>query len=94
MRPVAAAGLRQLAFVPLALLGMAFCRSARATDGSWSLILPDSPGPSPRYVASMVFDSVTDQAIVFGGQDAVSLDPLNDVWLLRLSGRAPRTGAD
>lgn len=35
-------------------------------------------GPAPRYHTSAVYDSVTDQMVVFGGDAATG--PLNDVW--------------
>jgi hypothetical protein len=35
-------------------------------------------GPAPRYHSAAVYDSVTDQMIVFGGEGASG--PLNDVW--------------
>ncbi len=37
-------------------------------------------GPPPRAHQSGVYDTVTDQLIVFGGQQSGSLSPLNDVW--------------
>ncbi len=37
-------------------------------------------GPAPRAHQTGVYDSVTDQLIVFGGQQSGSLGPLNDVW--------------
>lgn len=37
-------------------------------------------GPLPRYNTSAVYDSATDQLIVFGGQQGGTLPNLNDVW--------------
>lgn len=37
-------------------------------------------GPVPRYHTSAVYDSSTDQMIVFGGAQGGTAGPLNDVW--------------
>jgi hypothetical protein len=37
-------------------------------------------GPAPRYRSSAIYDSVTDQMIVFGGEQGGTAGALNDVW--------------
>lgn len=58
---------------------------------SWNLESPTGSPPMARAYASMVYDSLADRAVVFGGAAAVtdSGPPagfLNDVWALSLSG--------
>lgn len=42
-------------------------------------------GPVPRYSQSMVFDPVSKQVIVFGGQQTNTSSDLNDVWIGQIS---------
>ena len=55
-------------------------------------------GPAPRYHLSGVYDAVTDQMIVFGGdQSTPGLGPLNDVWsevAVAASGQASQVGTN
>ncbi|MGA1986618.1 MAG: kelch repeat-containing protein [Candidatus Sulfotelmatobacter sp.] len=37
-------------------------------------------GPAPRFHLSGVYDAVTDQLIVFGGEQSATVGPFNDVW--------------
>ncbi|MBI5837203.1 MAG: hypothetical protein HZB25_08160 [Candidatus Eisenbacteria bacterium] len=58
-------------------------QSCLAAIGFWAQLLPEGAGPSPRYYATMVFDPVQNQAILFGGTD---LGSFNDVWILTPGG--------
>jgi hypothetical protein len=62
--------LRITACAALVLLASAF-----AAAQNWT-----QDGPAPRYLTSAVYDSVTDQMIVFGGWQGTGLPVFNDVW--------------
>jgi hypothetical protein len=56
-------------------LSFTLALSVSAAAQSWS-----QDGPVPRTHTSAVYDSVTDQMIIFGGLQGGTLGPLNDVW--------------
>src|SRR5438874_10488674 len=86
MRQARCSWLRQ-AFLSLLLIGsqMVLGQVAIAATGSWQQLLPESSGPPARHLATAVFDSVTDQVVLFGGAHDGTL-PFDDTWVLRLSG--------
>lgn len=61
----------------VAILGanLALAVLAPESFGQWTAF-----GPGPRYLHSAVYDSTTDQMIVFGGTDYGTVN-YNDVWL-------------
>jgi hypothetical protein len=59
-------------FLPAAAL-FAMLTSPFAQAQTWT-----QDGPAPRYHTSAVYDGVTDQMVVFGGEAATG--PLGDVW--------------
>jgi len=46
-----------------------------SSGATWS-----QEGPAPRYHSAAIYDSATDQMIMFGGQQNGSAGPLNDLW--------------
>jgi hypothetical protein len=56
-------------------VGLALCAAGLAVAQTWT-----QDGPAPRYQTSAVYDSVTDQMIVFGGWQGSGLPVFNDVW--------------
>ncbi|MBV9303966.1 MAG: VCBS repeat-containing protein [Acidobacteriaceae bacterium] len=65
----------------VAMLGLVLCNSASAQ--SWNQLLPTGGPPPARAAHSAVFDSATNQMIIFGGVS------FNDVWSLTL-GASPQ----
>ncbi len=55
--------------------GLALSACLPAGAQTWS-----QDGPVPRYHSAAIYDSVTDQMVVFGGQQTGSGGALNDVW--------------
>lgn len=53
----------------------------RSLDGSgdWSQLIPTTPGPTPRFWHSAIYDELGDRMIVFGGDDGMIR---NDLWAL------------
>ncbi|MEP7029196.1 MAG: kelch repeat-containing protein [Candidatus Eisenbacteria bacterium] len=51
---------------------------------TWTMLTPLGSPPQARYAHSMVYDSVRDRMLVFGGFDGFS--DFNNVWALNLSG--------
>lgn len=46
---------------------------------TWSRITPKQSAPTPRQAAGMVYNSISDRLVLFGGQDTSGL--LSDVWV-------------
>jgi hypothetical protein len=59
----------------IAMLGAILCLCAGPASAQWT-----AHGPGPRYLHSAVFDSSTDQMIVFGGTDYGTTN-YNDLWV-------------
>jgi hypothetical protein len=84
----------------LVLFGGNTCTAACYQSDTWLLALSgppiwtniSSPGPAPRFGATLVYDSARDRMLLFGGGSATScgqdqcLFNLNDTWALPLSG--------
>lgn len=58
------------------LFTILFTRDLTAAT-NWTQLTPTPPLPSPRYTASMAFDPISGQLILFGGYDG---SYLNDTW--------------
>ncbi|MFO0679755.1 MAG: kelch repeat-containing protein [Polyangiaceae bacterium] len=61
-------------------------------DGTWRL-LPTAVHPPGRHCTSLVYDSVRDEFVLFGGTDVARPTPLGDTWVLRGDAWEPRTPA-
>ena len=53
---------------------------------SWSALATSGPRPSHRERHSLIYDSVNERLIVFGGLDDTFPSPRGDVWTLGLTG--------
>jgi N-acetylneuraminic acid mutarotase len=49
-----------------------------STANTWTKLKPSGTPPSPRVAASVAYDAVTQQLILFGGADADT--ELDDTW--------------
>ncbi len=60
--------------------------SFTTTPATWSQIVPTGTPPAPRFATTLVYDSIRDRLIVYGGFDSPGNVFHGDLWELSLGG--------